>query len=69
MCQADGTSSRSARRLSQTIRLCTDYPAASRDALEISLDKVLDYACTVLSDGLLLLEFRDATHEGNGEQL
>ena len=53
----------------QTIRQCTDYLTASRYAIESSPDKVLGYACTVLSDGLLLLEFRDAIHEGDGEVL
>ena len=29
----------------------------------------MEYACSVLSDGLLLMEFRDAIHEGDGERL
>ena len=32
-------------------------------------DGILDYACAVLSDGLLMLEFRDAIHQGNGERI
>ena len=32
-------------------------------------DGVLEYACAVLNDGLLLLEFRDANHEGDGERI
>ena len=30
-------------------------------------DGMLEYACAVLNDGLLMLEFRDAIHEGDGE--
>ena len=32
-------------------------------------DGVLEYACAVLNDGLFLLEFRDAIHEGDGERI
>lgn len=37
--------------------------------LEKAPDGILDYACAVLSDGLLMLEFRDAIHQGNGERI
>ena len=32
-------------------------------------DGIFGYACAVLNDGLLLLEFRDAIHEGDGERI
>ena len=32
-------------------------------------DGVLEYSCAVLNDGLLMLEFRDAIHEGDGERI
>jgi hypothetical protein len=47
----------------------SDYPNPSLRTKEMSPDKVLEYASAVLSDGLLLLEFRDVVHEGNGERV
>ncbi|SMN01873.1 hypothetical protein SPONL_183 [uncultured Candidatus Thioglobus sp.] len=56
------------RVLPENIRRCADCPNPSRNVTSSSPDKVLDYACSVLSDGLLLLELRDAIHEGDGER-
>ena len=46
-----------------------DYPNPSESAQSSGPDKVLEYACSVMTDGLLLLEFRDAVHEGDGVRL
>ena len=32
-------------------------------------DSVLEYACAVLNDGLFILKFRDAIHEGDGVRI
>lgn len=57
------------RVLPDSIRSCKDYTHPSQDIKKISPDKVLEYDCAVLSDGLLLLEFRDAIHEGDSERV
>ena len=45
--------------------------ASSTDpvVLEHAPDGILNYACAVLSDGLLMLEFRDGIRQGNGERI
>lgn len=57
------------RVLPQSIRRCADYPNTPTSVKSNSPDKILDYACSVMTDGMLLLEFRDAVHEGDGERL
>ena len=42
---------------------------ASADVHEKAPDGVFKYASAVLNDGLLLLELRDAIHEGDGERI
>ena len=46
-----------------------DLPHAAKLVCENVPDGVFDYACSVLSDGLLLLEFRDAIHYGFGPRI
>lgn len=46
-----------------------DVPNADTVIMEKVPDGILDYACAVLSDGLLMLEFRDGIREGNGERI
>ena len=36
---------------------------------ETAPDGIFEYACAVLNDGLIFLEFRDAIHEGDGERI
>lgn len=58
-----------ARVLPQSLRSCADYPNPSASAQKRSPDKILEYACSVMTDGLLLLELRDAIHEADGDRL
>ena len=51
------------------VAVCADQPHASRDVHKASPDGVFNYASAVLNDGLLLLEFRDAIHEGDGPRI
>ena len=44
-------------------------PAASTPSVAAEEDKVLAYARAVLTDGLVLKEFCDAIHEGDGNRL
>ncbi len=46
-----------------------DRPHPSQAVHDTAPDGVFDYACAVLNDGLLLLEFRDAIHEGDGDRI
>ena len=46
-----------------------DVPHAAKSVCENVPDGVFDYACSVLNDGLLLLELRDAIHEGDGARI
>ena len=42
-------------------------PISSNDVTQMAkTDGVYSYACTILSDGLFLLELRDAIHSGDG---
>lgn len=54
------------RHLPPCITSSADQPHASRDVHKAAPDGVFNYASAVLNDGLLLLEFRDAIHEGDG---
>ena len=51
------------RWLPQTL---SQYVSASQAVKKASVDGVNNYASTVLADGLLLLEFKDAIREGDG---
>lgn len=56
--------------LNDTWLTCSaDQPHASRKVHKAFPNKVFDYASAVLNDGLLLLEFRDAIHEGDGPRI
>ena len=47
----------------------SDQPHASCDVHKASPDGIFNYGSAVLNDGLLLLEFRDAIHEGDGPRI
>ncbi len=57
------------RRLPHTITIHSTLPHASPEVHDIAPDAVFDYSSTVLNDGLLMLEFRDAIHEGDGDRI
>ena len=50
----------------QSVSTC---PLPSQDIMQRSPDGVFNYACAVLNDGLCLMEFRDAIHEGDSERI
>ena len=50
------------------VKLC-DEQVASDGARESSPDGVFNYGSAVLNDGLVLLELRDAIHEGDGPRI
>lgn len=54
------------RRLPRSLAQYNLTSSASEAAKKASVDGVFNYASTVLSDGLLLLEFKDAIREGDG---
>ena len=53
----------------QLLKSQVDPPHASQAVHGTVPDGLFHYACAVLNDGLLLLEFRDAIHEGDGERI
>lgn len=57
------------RNLPQWLKSQGDRPHASQVVHDTAPDGVFDYACAVLNDGLLLMEFRDAIHEGDGDRV
>ena len=57
------------RKLPQYLCTSMDVPLAAKSVCENVPDGVFDYACSVLNDGLLLLEFRDAIHYGFGPRI
>ena len=57
------------RRFPEWMRTKDDIPHASQAVHDTAPDEVFNYACAVLNDGCLLLEFRDAIHEGDGERI
>ena len=57
------------RKLPETVRKLAPQPQASQAVKKISPDGVHNYASAVLNDGLLLLEFKDAVREGDGERI
>ena len=63
------TSTESKRCLSPWLISSADQPHASREVYKAAPDKVFMYACAVLNDGLILLELRDAIHEGDGPRI
>lgn len=46
-----------------------DRPQPSQEVMQASPDSIFNYASAVLNDGLLMMEFRDAVHEGDGERI
>lgn len=57
------------RNLPPSMSVHSDSPNPSQKVKNVSPDKVLEYSCAVISDGLLLLELRDGIHEGDGKCL
>ena len=49
-----------------TVMYKLPHPHAAESIHSSAPDGVFNYACAVLNDGILLLEFRDAIHEGDG---
>ena len=60
---------RKTRRLPQWLQRCTDEIATPYAMQKTSPDGVFNYASAVLNDGLLLMELRDAIHEGDGPRI
>lgn len=54
------------RKLPQWLQETEDEPVISHSVQKSAPDGIYNYACAVLNDGLLLLELRDAIHEGDG---
>ena len=59
----------SSRSLPNTLRQQPDAGVAPRSDLNVSVDGVLCYGSVVLVDGCLLLEFKDAIREGDGDRI
>lgn len=57
------------RKLPHSIVICGDETVATDVVRDSSPDGVFNYASAVLNDGLLLLELRDAIHEGDGPRI
>lgn len=57
------------RLLPDWLTTLEDRPHPSQAVHDTAPDGVFDYACAILNDGLLLLEFRDAIHEGDGGRI
>ena len=57
------------RKLPSWIQSTADHPHAAESIHSSAPDGLFNYACAILNDGLLLLEFRDAIHEGDGIQI
>ena len=57
------------RCLPQWMLCSADEVATSHQVQKASPDGVFNYASAVLNDGLLLLELRDAIHEGDGPRI
>lgn len=57
------------RLLPQWLQASRDEPTATQSIHKKAPDGVYNYASAILNDGLLLLEVRDAIHEGDGPRL
>ena len=57
------------RGLPRVVREAGPRLLASQSVLKAAPDGVYNYASAVLNDGLLLLEFKDAIREGDGERI
>lgn len=57
------------RKLPQSLRTSMDVPHAANSVCENMPDGVFNYACSVLNDSMLLVELRDAIHEGDGPRI
>jgi hypothetical protein len=57
------------RTLPAWLQTQSDRPQTSHEVMQASPDGVFNYASAVLNDGLLLMELRDAIHEGDGERI
>ncbi len=57
------------RSLPSWLRSLSDRPVVSHNVIRASPDGVFEYARAVLNDGLLLMEFRDAIKEGDGDRI
>ena len=67
-CSTQGSDpTRPSRRIPQWLR--PPIPRVSQAVQIAQPDGVYSYACAVLCDGLLLLELRDAIHQGDGPRI
>ena len=57
------------RKLPDSVLRLTPRSHASQAVKKVAKDGVYNYASSVLNDGLLLLEFKDAIREGDGKSL
>ena len=57
------------RKLPAWLQSLSDRPQTSQAVKQATPDSVFNYMSAVLSDGLLLLEFHDAIHEGDGRRI
>jgi hypothetical protein len=57
------------RKLPAWLQSLSDRSQTSQAVRQATPDGVFNYTSAVLSDGLLLLEFRDAIHEGDGQRI
>ena len=57
------------RQLPSFLRSLADEPHTSPNIMSKSPDGVFNYAAAVLNDCLLLMELRDAIHEGDGDRI
>ena len=57
------------RRLPASVTSAADRSRASQAVKKAAPDGVFNYASAVLNDGLLLLEFKDAIREGDGNRI
>ena len=67
--QKASNSRKSKRKLPAWLMKCGDEEMPSIQVRESTTDGVFNYASAVLNDGLLLLELRDAIHEGDGPRI
>ena len=57
------------RSLPQWLQSSADEVTTPHMKQNTSPDGVFNYACAILNDGLLLMELRDAIHEGDGHRI
>ena len=55
--------------IDNTVDLSTTFSNDIDDTPSIMIDHIMEYACEVVSLGLLFLNYRDTIKEGDGEQV